>query len=232
MNAQKPMPKMARNTQRIALPRSPDAARARAVRYFGTSRCSIDGSGSFFPGSTGAPSASASRSGVEDIDQRAGSVLARETKEDVFQSGVARFGVGAQLGHRAQGANLSTLNDPDAIAHGFRHFQRVRRQHDRVAAVGVLAEQILEDARRLGIEPHHRLVDDDDLWPVHERAGDDELLPHAVAVALDQVVAPLLEIEQGQELARAPVDDRALLVVQPGHEAQELRPGQLLIYER
>ena len=66
----------------------------------------------------------------------------------------------------------------------------------------VFAEQILENARRLRVEADHRLVDDDHLGPVHERARDDELLPHAVAVALDQLVAPLLEIEQREQLAR------------------------------
>ena len=80
--------------------------------------------------------------------------------------------------------------------------------------------------RRLRIEPDHRLVDDDDVRTVHERARDDELLPHAVAVALDQLVAPFLEIEQRQQLARAVLDLVALLPVQAGDEAQELaRPS-------
>ena len=145
---------------------------------------------------------------------------------------VASFGAVAQLVHRSAGANHAALNDPDAIAHRLRDFERVRRHHDRVAAMRVFAKEILENARRLRIETDHRLVDDDDLGAMHERARDDQLLPHAVAVALDQLVAPLLEIEQREQLARAMLDLRALLVVQSGDEAEELGAGQLLVDER
>ena len=100
-----------------------------------------------------------------------------------------------------------------------------------MSATRVLAKQILENARRLRVETDHRLVDDDHLGAMHERARDDELLPHAVAVALDELVAPLLEIEQRQQLARAMLDLRPFLVVQARDEAQELRAGQLLVDE-
>ena len=137
----------------------------------------------------------------------------------------------AQLVHRAAGADRPVRDDRHAIAHRFRHFERVRAHHDRVAAARVLAEQILEDLRRLRVEPDHRLVHDDHFGPVHERARDDQLLPHAVAVALDELVAPILEIEQRQQLARAMLDLRPVLIVQAGDESQELRAGQLLIDE-
>ena len=120
----------------------------------------------------------------------------------------------------------------DAIAHRLGDLERVRRHHDRVAATRVLAKEILENARRFRIEADHRLVDDDHLGAMHERARDDQLLAHAVAVALDQLVAPLLEIEQREQLARAVLDLRPVLVVQPGDEAQELGARQLLVDER
>ena len=122
-------------------------------------------------------------------------------------------------------------DDRHAIAHRLGHFERVCAHHDRVAAPRVLAEQILEDPRRLRVESDHRLVDDDHLRPMHERTRDDQLLAHAVAVALHQLVAPILEIEQRQQLPRAMLHLGAFLIVQAGHEAQELRAGQLLIDE-
>ena len=67
---------------------------------------------------------------------------------------------------------------------------------------------------------------------VHEGAGDDQLLAHAVAVALHQFVAPLLEVEQRQQLAGAVLHLGALLVVEAGHEPQELGAGELLVDER
>src|SRR5581483_10717690 len=52
-----------------------------------------------------------------------------------------------------------------------------------------------------------------------------------VAVALDQLIAPLLEVEYGEQLARAFLDVRATLAEQAGDEAQELGAGQLLVDE-
>src|ERR1044072_4611228 len=137
----------------------------------------------------------------------------------------------AQLIHRAERANVSALNDADAIAQRLRDFQRMRRHHDRVTTVRVLAEEILQDARSLRVQPDHGLIHDDDFRAMHEGARDDQLLPHAVAVALDQLVAPLLEIEQGEQLARAMLDMIAFLVVQTSDESQELTARELLVDE-
>jgi len=169
MNAQNTNPKTSRNTVRA---RRPDWRCARAVSHLGLSRCAVDGSG------------------------RAGGVLAGEPQKDLLQSVHPRLGVRAEVVHRPAGANHAPLDDADAVAHRFGDFERVRRHHDRVAAPRVFLEEILEDARRLGVEADHRLVDDDDFRTVHERAGDDELLAHAVAVALDHLVSPRLEVEQ------------------------------------
>src|SRR4051812_34359568 len=67
---------------------------------------------------------------------------------------------------------------------------------------------------------------------MYERAGDDQLLPHAVAIALHELVRPIIEIEQRHELAAAVVDLVAVLPVQPGNESKKLRARQLLVDER
>jgi hypothetical protein len=48
---------------------------------------------------------------------------------------------------------------------------------------------------------------------MNESAGYDELLSHPVAVALHQLVAPILEIEQRQQFSAAPVDVFSVLTV-------------------
>src|ERR1035437_921906 len=51
-------------------------------------------------------------------------------------------------------------------------------------------------------------------------------------VALDELVAPLLEIEERHEFARTMLHLGALLAVQPRDETQELRARELLVDER
>ncbi len=53
-----------------------------------------------------------------------------------------------------------------------------------------------------------------------------------MAVALDQLVGPFLEIEQRHQLATAVLDLVAILSVQASHEAEKLGPGQLFVDER
>ena len=53
-----------------------------------------------------------------------------------------------------------------------------------------------------------------------------------MAIALDQLVGPFLQIEQRHQLATAVLDLVAILAVQSRHEAEKLGTRQLLIDER
>src|SRR3982750_624556 len=125
MNDQNPKPKMPRKIQRIVLPRSPDAARARAVRSFGMSRCPVDGSGSRSAGaardtfSAMIDCAIVGLAATRRGRRRARGVLARETQEDLLEAFSARVRARAQLRHRAERADDAALNDADAVAHRF-----------------------------------------------------------------------------------------------------------------
>src|SRR4029079_13499389 len=66
---------------------------------------------------------------------------------------------------------------------------------------------------------------------MNERARDDQLLPHSVAVALDELVGPILEIEQRHQLASAVLDLVSVLSVQSGDETKEFRAGELVVDE-
>jgi hypothetical protein len=210
----------ASTANRAARPRSFAIARARTVSHLGRSSSRSDGSGS------------APKSSTPDIDELPRRILASEPQEDLLQPLGVRIGVLAQLVHRTARADGPLRDDRHPVAQRLRDLEGVGAHHDRVTAMGVLAEQVLENSRRLGIEPHHRLVHHDHLRPVHEGAGDDQLLAHAMAVALHELVAPGLEIEQRQQLTGAVLHLGALLVVQAGDEAQKLCAGELLIYER
>src|SRR6185437_11501767 len=125
--------------------------RLRTVRSLGDSTCANDGAGS--------PAGPAPSLGIEHLDQLARRTLAGQLQEVALESAKARcFGRRHELGYRARRANLAALDDRDAVAHVFRHLERVRGHEDGVAAPRVLLEQILEDARRFRIEAHHRLV--------------------------------------------------------------------------
>src|SRR5258708_235291 len=201
MNAQKPKPMMPRIVKRAPRPRWPASVRARAVSHFGSRTKPSEGSGRD------------PASGIQDLDQLARRVLASESQEDLLESLRAVLSGFAKLRYRAGRANASLRDDGDAIAQVFRHLERVRGHHDRVTAPRVLAEEVLQDSCGLGIQTHHGLVHHDHLGSVHEGARDDELLPHPVAVALNQLVAPILEVEQSHQFPGAMLDLVALLLV-------------------
>ena len=113
----------------------------------------------------------------------------------------------------------------------FGDFQRVGAHQHRAAPLHELAEQVLEQAGALGIEAHHRLVHHDDLGLVHQRAGDDQLLPHPVAVRFGELVLPAAQLEQLEQLVDPALDDRSFLSIQRRREAEELRTGQLVVDE-
>ena len=96
----------------------------------------------------------------------------------------------------------------------------------------VFSEKIFEYARRFRIEADHRLVDHDHFRAMHKRARDDQLLAHAMAVALHELVRPLLEVEQREQLSRSVLDLRSVLVVESRDELEELRARQLFVDER
>ena len=53
--------------------------------------------------------------------------------------------------------------------------------------IAVTAHDLLEEMRRSRVQPHHGLVQDEQLGLVEERAGQRQLLFHAVGIALDEV---------------------------------------------
>jgi len=109
MNAQNSTPKNPSTRNRAFRPALPPNPLVRAVRTFGPSRWNNEGSGR-------ATLSSLDELRIQHLDQLTRRVLARELEEDVLEARRAGFGVLTQLVHRTAGANLPTLDDPDAIA--------------------------------------------------------------------------------------------------------------------
>src|SRR6266566_880634 len=157
---------------------------------------------------------------------------AGELPEQLLEARVAGAVLLAQVVYRALGDDLAVLEDRDAVTHRLRHLQRVGAHEHGTVALHELAEDVLQQSRRLGVEAHHGLVHDDALRPVDEGARDDQLLAHAVTVGFYQLVLPAGQLEHVEQLGDAPLDGVPFLTVQRGHEAQELDPGELVVHER
>src|SRR6266568_1056858 len=233
-------------TNRISLPDRfsvVPSGRALTDRNFGESTCRrLGDAGSFGvaatePGiseavdsSVGVASVASEPSSlrIEHIHRFSRRALSGELEEYLFQA-TPTCSLRAQLLNRPDSADFPVLNDRDAVAERLGHLERVGGHHDSVSTPHVLAEQILENPRCLRIQTDHRFIDDDDFGSMNERARDYELLPHPVAVALDQLVCPLLEIEQRHQLASPVLELVTVLPVKPADEAQEFSTGELLV---
>ncbi len=166
------------------------------------------------------------------LDQVAHLRASGELEEQLLEACVAGAVLLPQVVHGPFGDDPAVLEDRDAVAHRLRHLQRVRAHQHGAAARHELAEDVLEEPRRLWIEPHHRLVHHDALRAMDQRARDDQLLAHPVAVGFHQLVLPVRQLEHVQQLGDSTLDRVAFLAVQRRHEAQELGPGELVVDER
>src|SRR5438105_5770190 len=157
---------------------------------------------------------------------------AGELQEQLLQARVARAMLPPQVVHRALGHDLAVLDDGDAVAHRLGHLERVGAHEHGAAPARELPENVLQQSRRLRVEPDHRLVHHDVLGPMDQRARDDQLLAHPVAVRLDQLVLPARQLEHLEQLGDPPVHGVTFLAVQGRHEPQELGPRELVVHER
>ena len=94
-------------------------------------------------------------------------------------------------GRRVEGHELAVVHDGDAVAEEVGLLHVVGRQDDRHAGLFVELADVLPDvAARLGVEAQGRLVEEEDLGPVDQAAGDLEAALHAARVLLDERPRP------------------------------------------
>ena len=105
----------------------------------------------------------------------------------------------------------------------------MRGQEHRLLLVGKAPEEQFHLLLREGVEPHHRLVDDQQRRIVHQRGDEHQLLLHAVREILDPRVGPLVDVEVTQQLQRPRLAVAPFAAIEVGDELQQLSAGQLLV---
>ena len=89
----------------------------------------------------------------------------------------------AQFVEAALGDDAAALDDADAIGEPLGDLEDVGGEDHRAAGGDARDQQVLHLPGDGGIEPGQRLVEDDELGVVHQRAGKRHLLPHALGEA-------------------------------------------------
>ncbi|EEF22777.1 conserved hypothetical protein, partial [Ricinus communis] len=97
------------------------------------------------------------------------------------------------FGQRAFGDQAALADDADALSKAFRHLEDVCRQDHGAALFDVRHEQVFYLARRGRVQPGQRLVEDQELGFVDQRAGQRQLLLHPARKPFRQFVRVLRE---------------------------------------
>ncbi len=108
-----------------------------------------------------------------------------------------------QRGGRAELQHLAVVHDRDAVAQGLGLVHVMGGQHHR-PAVGIdLPEQVPQVPPGLRIEGAGRLIQEHQLWSVHQRAGDGQPLRLTARQLLGAHVTLLIEADYAEHLVRA-----------------------------
>ena len=135
--------------------------------------------------------------------------------------------LGLQRGRRALGHDAAVVDDPDAVGEDVGLLQVLRGQEDGHA---VLARQPADLAPERGaaldVEAGRRLVEEEDLRPVHERERQVEPALHPARVAAHLAVGGLAQADAAEQLVGALRPLGARDPLQRGLQAQVLAAGQ------
>ena len=101
------------------------------------------------------------------------------------------------------------------------------REEHCCTTLGHLAQEVFDEAGRLGVEPHGRFIEHQHFRIVHQRRGQRGLLLHPVTVRIDRIIASSSQVEDAQQFIRALRNQFAVQVVQIADEAQQLASAQL-----
>ena len=114
-----------------------------------------------------------------------------------------------QLPRRALGHDLRLVHDDEVVAQLLRLVHVVGRDDQRRPAPLQLVEALPQQVPRLRVEAGRRLVQDDQLRLVDERAGDRQAPLHAAGQRLDLVLGALVELDELEQLVGALAGDVA-----------------------
>ena len=90
--------------------------------------------------------------------------------------------------------------------------------NDGAAGGNALAQHVLDLAGSAGIEAGKRLIENNQSWIVHQRAGERHFLPHAAGKSFAAFVRVRRKAEPADQLARARFGHDAVNAPEPSHE--------------
>ena len=105
-----------------------------------------------------------------------------------------------ELPRRSLGHDLGLVHDHEVVAQLLGLVHVVGRDDERRAAALELIEALPQQVARLGVQAGRRLVEDDEVRLVDERAGDRQAPLHAAGQGLDLVLGALVELDELEEL--------------------------------
>src|SRR5437868_4207763 len=128
---------------------------------------------------------------------------------------------------RVERGDPAVVDDRDAIAELIRLLHVVRGEQYGAALRLELADAIAQVPRRLRIQSHGRLVENDERRIWEERPSQGETLAHSGRIALDVVVGPIGEVDGGENSGDALLRLCRLDVVERREVLEILASGEL-----
>ena len=122
----------------------------------------------------------------------------------------------------------SALDDAAAVAKVFHNVKDMRGEEDGVALRGVLAHDLFQLVRALGVKARERLVKHPELRVVDERRDHRDLLLHSVGIAFDRVVVGRPQLKDVKEALGALRGLRGIDAVEVGDMVDVFLPRQPL----
>src|SRR5690606_30563847 len=157
----------------------------------------------------------------------------RQLAEQGFEAVVCPGpGARTQLGERPDRLQAPTVEHGDAVRERLDDVEQVAAVEDRAPRGRELAHELLDDHRRLDVEPGQRLVEHEDRRTRQQGRGERDLLHHALAEAGHRVVRTLGEPEAGEQPVGIAFDAGLVEVEQPALELQVLERGQRVVDAR
>ena len=124
---------------------------------------------------------------------------------------------------------LAQIEDPDAVAQALGLLHVVRRVQDGHASGGQPVDALQDGVAALRIDPHGRLVQDQQPRPVEQPDPDVQPPFHATRVLLGGIVCPVGEADDPEDLVHPSRQVVAVHAVQASEEAEVLAARQVRV---
>ena len=92
----------------------------------------------------------------------------------------------------------------------------------------MILQKLLDDSGAFRVKAHHGLINNDQRAVQHEGGGHDDLLPHAVGIALNKMMLPVQQVEELQ-IMLCPAELFFRQTVKAGNKLEKLIAGQFLV---